>query len=136
MSGPFDRNGVIVAFFDDAWNGTTTVQWPNVSFKQPGLEEAYVRFSVLEGPEFQGEMANTGSRGFKGVGVIIISIFTKLGAGTKEPRELAATIEQIFRATKATGGVRFRAPYSEDIGETKGRYQFNVTIPFEWWAQY
>ena len=136
MSGPFDRNGVIVDFFKDAWGETTPIQWPNINFKTPGLEKPYVRFIVLEGPEFQGELANVGSRGFKGVGVIIISIFTKLGAGTKEPRELATTIEQIFRATKATGGVRFRAPYSEDIGKTQGWYQFNVTIPFEWWAQY
>lgn len=136
MSGPLDRNGVIIAFFEDAWEESTPIQWPNMTFKQPGLENAYVRFALLEGPEFQNEMANVGSRGFKGTGIIIISIFTELGRGTKEPRELAAIIEQIFRATKATGGVRFRAPYSEDIGETKGRYQFNVTIPIEWWAQY
>jgi hypothetical protein len=63
-------------------------------------------------------------------GIISINIWDKQGVGTVKSNQIADELVALF-TNKTIGTVETKAPYRTVLGETNGRYQTSVTVPFE-----
>lgn len=63
-------------------------------------------------------------------GSVIVEIWTPLGEGDGEARELGDLAASIFRGWES-GGLRFWAPRVVPLGERNGWYRVNMIAPFQ-----
>ncbi|MEE9140767.1 MAG: phage tail terminator-like protein [Alphaproteobacteria bacterium] len=106
---------------------TVPIHYDNVAGDPPAAS-SWVRLTVVEGDSFQVAMGST--RRFRDTGVAIVQVFTPLGSGDGEAREIADDVQGIFKGLTVSGVV-FRKPRAARIGPDGRFYQVNVTIPFQ-----
>jgi hypothetical protein len=122
------QNLEIQARFKAAWGTTTPVSYPNVSFTPPST--AWVRLTILSGEEsrltFGAETNN-----YRNVGVIVIQVFTPANQGNAAALALADQAAAVFRGW-CGATVRCRSATMREIGpDAAGKYQVNISIPFQ-----
>lgn len=106
---------------------TVPIHYDNVPGDPPS-ETPWVRLTIAEGDSFQVSLGST--RRFRDTGVAIVQVFTALGSGDGEAREIADDVQAIFKGITVSG-VIFRKPRAARIGPDGSFYQMNVTIPFQ-----
>ena len=94
-------------------------------FEQP--EGTWIRFSIIDGESVQASLGS--SKRHRSFGVAVAQIFTKIGIGDKEAREIADLIVTAFRST-TEDSVTYRTPYITVLGRVEDQLQVNVTIPY------
>ncbi len=104
----------------------TPVAWPGVSFTPPE-DAAWVRFHIAPAHAHQASLGATGSRLFRGSGLIFVQCFAPLGAGSGEAEELAEAACAVFRG-RSLSGMRFSGPRGESprvhvVGNDGAYYQ-------------
>ena len=104
----------------------TQIEFENVPFDDTKVDE-YISIYIREGSSEQSSLGTSGQ--YKITGVVIISIFTDSGIGTKDSRAMADAVSNIFRGVKL-GSILFQTPNGQPIRNTSGYFQFNVTVPF------
>jgi len=112
--------------FANAWGTTTPIAYENVPFTPPA--ETYVRLTILTGEERQASMGDAPL--YRHAGVIDVGIFAPIGSAAKSVAILADTIAEIFRGMQFAG-ITCRAPSVRSLGVQEGRYQVNVSVPFQ-----
>ena len=112
-------------------------QYDNAPFTRPttGL---WIRLSIVNGESNQVDLGNV--KTFRGVGLMVASIFAPIHTGDKASLALADKIATSFRSLNIFG-VRFRTPSINNVGEGRqgnareGRrgnlWQTNVVCPFQ-----
>jgi len=91
----------------------------------------WCRLSIRDGDNNQVATGGSGGNTFRRSGVMIAQLFSPLGLGDKDQREMAGKIEAVFRCTTISS-VKFRTPDMNTVGRTQGgdEWQVNVTCPF------
>lgn len=128
--------------FKDAWTIVEEhipIEFEGVDFSPPDPnpspaiaegeenEPAYLRFTMLDG---DGRQVSFGaSRRWRNVGVLVVSIFTPLGAGDGRARELADEAATILRGITVSG-VTLQAPGLRRIGKSGPWLQHNLNTPY------
>lgn len=110
--------------FTDAWSGTTPIAYGNVPFKRPP-HGPYVRITVLF---MESENAALG-KAVRDNGFAVIQIFTPKKEGERNNLVLADQANVVFQ-NKTFGKLTFYAGSVNQVGETEGYLQSNVSIPF------
>lgn len=113
------------------------VAWPNYGSNSggsfvPPVDRPYMRFYVAPGEARQLTIGDpAGQNRYRHLGLIVMQLYVFQGQGDGEALELADTAAAIFRNQKFSG-VWSLTPRINTIGETPdGRYQINVTIPYQ-----
>jgi hypothetical protein len=106
---------------------TVPIHYDNVPATPPAASP-WARLTIVEGASFQVSLG--ASRRFRDTGTAIVQVFTALGSGDGEAREIADDVQAIFKAI-TVAGVIFRKPSAARIGPDGRYYQVNVTIPFQ-----
>lgn len=104
----------------------TPVKYDNVDLDTSGMDE-YIAVYVLSGEGVQASLGVAGDYILSGV--LVIMIFTELGAGSQRPRAIADAMSDLFRGTKI-GDIVFKVPSGSRVAFDGSYYQFNLTIPF------
>lgn len=119
------RNRFAVQFV--AVRPTVPIHYDNVPGDPPSAS-SWVRLTIIEGDSFQISAGTT--RRFRDTGIAIVQVFTALGSGDGEAREIADDVQAIFKGITVSG-VIFRKPSASRIGPDGTFYQVNVTVPFQ-----
>jgi len=122
-------NAIAVRFRDEvATPRALATIYDNDPADPPKDGSLWCRFSVRDG---ESQRITAGVRQYRTVGVAIAQLFASLGEGTKDLREAAGAIVTAFRNVTADG-IRYGVPYLNNIGnDQNGKYQLNVTCPFQ-----
>ena len=105
---------------------TTAIDYENATAGEPALP--FIQISILDGAAVD---LSVQFQSIQYPGIISINIWAKQGTGTIESNQLADELLALF-TYKTIGIVETKAPFKTVLGESNGRYQTNVTIPFEW----
>jgi len=126
------QHAAIRARFAAAWNATAApVAWPNVAFTPP-VALHYVRFYIVDAESNQRTIGDPDGRNqYRSYGLIVAQIYALDGTGDNAALALADTAAAIFRNARFSG-VWALTPKIITVGAVDaGRYQINVTIPFQ-----
>lgn len=105
---------------------TTGIDWENSQSGEPALP--FIQVSILDGAAIDLALQ---FQSIQYPGFVSINIWDKQGSGTIQSNQLADELVTLF-TFQQIGIVETKAPYKTVLGETNGRYQTNITIPFEW----
>lgn len=117
------------ARFRTQWDTRTQVAWGNKNFTKPD-GAAWVRFSVQHAGAEAASVGAPGSNLKRHDGTVIIEIFVPKNQGEGALDDHCDTAAAIFRDHTSQQGLRFREPYTVNVGETGGWYKRNVLVPF------
>lgn len=106
------------------------VAYPNAPFTPPDSTTTWVRMSILDGESSQIELEHNDGSTYRRVGNLVAQIFGPIELGTGALMDLADAIAAAFRRVYVSP-VRFRVPSIDTIGRSEGRWQVNVTCPWE-----
>lgn len=127
-----DAESIIRQKFDTGWGTTTPIRWDNTDADlYPPDEKEWVRLSIQPGAAAQVAMPND----FRHSGIIFVQVFVEKGIGEGRALDLADAAAAIFRGQSANG-ITYRAPSPSKAGPREGYYQINVSIPYQWDAQF
>lgn len=119
----------ITSHFASGWG--TTIAYPNVHFEKPN--DKWVRLTVQ--PNL-GRAADIGASLERQSGLIFVQCFTPDNQGPYVPAELAQDVADKlrFKRLSRTGerDVRTYAATINDVGNSDGYYQMNVSVQFEY----
>lgn len=104
------------------------IKFDNVPFTFPSKKTSYIALTIQTGEGVQVAMS---PKRFRHVGIITCQIFAPEGKGTKEVGEITDRISAIFQGVQFSG-ITCRTASSIRVGETEGKFQINVNIPFFW----
>jgi len=121
------RNG-IMTYITNNWS-TTEIEYPNQNFDD-NLIEAWIRPVIIMGNSFIGELGSGGIG--EGGGVLMISIFVKLGTGTKTGNDYGDSLTTLFRKTDEIEGIVFDEPFVHNVGKEEKKNLFHImfTVDF------
>jgi hypothetical protein len=124
-------HSAITARFVTNWDAEQVpVAWPNAPFT-PEADKPYVRFYIMDGEAFQRTIGDpAGKNLYRNPGLIIAQIHGVLNTGEGATLALADVVAGIFRNRKFSG-IWSLTPKVTPVGVVDGRYQTNVTIPFQ-----
>ncbi len=105
---------------------TTSIDYENSPAGEPALP--FIQVTILDGAAVDLSLQ---FQSIQYPGIVSINIWDKQGTGTIQSNQLADELITLF-THKTIGTVETKAPYKTVLGESNGRYQTNVTIPFEW----
>lgn len=105
---------------------TTAIDWENSKAGEPALP--FIQPSILDGTAL-GLALDYQSIQYPGV--ISINVWLAQGSGTIVSNQLADELVTLF-THQQIGIVETKAAYKTVVGESNGRYQLNITIPYEW----
>jgi hypothetical protein len=108
-----------------------TTEYENVAFDRKGNTE-WVKLTILDGDAFSATLGST--KKVKHPGILVASIFTPRGAGSKDSRVIADSISDAFRNTRViNAGLEIDfgtpTPSNGDPGDPN-YYMKNVNVPF------
>lgn len=114
---------VIEDYFEDGWDSTPK------TFQNAGTVDGatWIRVSVL----FGDPVKRIGCK--RNIGRLIINIFTEVGASAQPARIIADNLESLAANQVISGediSIHMGTPSYSDQGESGGRYQSNLQIPF------
>ena len=127
------ERAAIEKYFSDNWT-TTPIQFDNVKFNKPN-DSKWVTITITTGSSTQITLGSDSPLN-RHVGTIIVQVFTQAGVGSKQAKELARDVANIFRRKvfniSATETILCREPTIQRVGvETDtGLYNLNVNISF------
>lgn len=105
---------------------TTAIDYENSKAGEPALP--FIQVAILDGAAVDLSLQ---FQSIQYPGIISVNIWDSQGSGTIQSNQLADELLALF-TFKTIGTVETKAPYKTVLGESNGRYQINVTIPFEW----
>lgn len=116
--------------FYDNFTGVASdkIAWDNVSYS-PIEGQAWVRFSV------QNNLSNFVSVGGPNVkvrkyGIVFVQVFTPEGNGTLLSDQIVDNVVNSLEAEQLTSGFTLQESSVQNIGNSNGWYQVNVSTPF------
>jgi hypothetical protein len=115
----------LTAFLNTNWVATP-IDWENSPSGDPALP--FIQPTILGGA------SNGISLGYATTrfpSVLSINLWFAQGSGTITPNQYADDLIDLFKGADIGTNVQCMAPYKTVLGEADGRYQINVTIPFE-----
>lgn len=115
----------LIAFLNTNWV-STPIDWENSPSGEPALP--FIQPTILNAA------SNGLSLGYESTrfpAVLSINIWFAQGSGTILPNQYADDLIDLFKGVDIGTNVQCMAPYKTVLGEADGRYQINVTIPFE-----
>ena len=118
----------IESLFSAQWGSTTAICYGNVAFNPDSYAE-WVRISLISGSSQEQTIGTPSQPFYRHQGLVVVSIFTPLGAGESRGRVLAQQVTDIFKS-RHLNNIRFRSPYLTNIGPAGSYHQFNVNAPF------
>jgi hypothetical protein len=122
-------NTAILGAFTASWATATPIEMPNHQFNPP--QGSWVRPTIKMGSSSIGELGSQGV-GIR-TGVVMVSIFTLKGLGSKPGSLLADRAEKIFRR-KDISGISFNEPDSDDKGaDDNGYWHTLMSVDFTTW---
>lgn len=102
------------------------VEYPNAKFKVPD-NKLWMRWTFIPGEQQQASIGS--AKTYRTPGVMIVQIFVPRDTGTALVRQWTNTIENAFLSVSA-GGIQWKTPHVEVIGNRGGWWQTNVVCPF------
>ena len=135
----------IIALFRTAWlagveSATVPLTYEDVKGDQPegprtgeaASNAPWARVTVRTTQSRQASLANhAGQSNWETLGIITINIFTPAGDGLRLAHKLAKTAQEAFRGvTTSPGGIWFRNPRIEPVGQDGPWYMTNVLAEF------
>lgn len=125
-----DADDEMVALFKAAWDTTTfPCQYPNASWPDVGPKGPWARLAIDYMFGRQYAFGGPEKALFEKSGWIYIYIYTPIGSGTKQGRDLMQTALKAFEGKRTTSDVWFRNVRMESEGRgTGGDRGFWVTI--------
>ena len=94
---------------------------------------AWARVSVKSTDRSQVTLVgDTGSRRFRGLGLVTVEIYTPRGDGKTLALTLAKVAVDAFEGVSTTNGVIFRRVRPVDVGPDANKYHYNVLAEFEY----
>lgn len=106
------------------------VKYQNIPFNQPS-NESFVALFIFSGANDQITLG-TGPL-IRNVGMVDMQVFTPIGEGMKEAREIIDVLDTIYARQTLTEGsvvIEFRDPEIMEKGEQDSWYQINAAYPF------
>lgn len=126
-----DLSAIVEPMFKTAWEAlhpTIPIVWDG-SDKYFKNGKTHVDFAILPATSDRADLGDS-HRLHRLTGFINVNIYVKKGTGTREAQEYSDNAADIFR-DRTTGGVLFRSPVPDRIGESGGFFQYNVSVPFQ-----
>jgi len=90
-------------------------------------DSLWIRLAILLGTKEQVSLGD--KKRFRQPGIIVASIFTQIGKGTKDSDSLADSITTAFQA-QTVNGVVYMTPYQVPVGRQGQDWQANINCPF------
>ena len=118
---------VILSVFKDVWDTTGyPVQWDDHSSDVPDATTPWARATVQHDSSGQSSLANAnGAKLFANTGSLFVQIFTPIGGGLVEARQLAQKVVNQF--SRVNSPVSFFRPRMRESGKS-GAFQMTLVI--------
>jgi len=123
------RNEILKKFLSE-FNGDFPIETDNKILNKPATPATWVRINVKFNKENQDSLGIIGNRRYKGLGLIIIQVFTPINKGTNDNDTTANACKVLLDGIRIgslhiyNGGVR-------TIGSDGEYYQQNVNFEFQ-----
>lgn len=125
---PEEIRSVIMSHTMSSWATCTEIAFPNQDFNAPSDGSSWIRPVVKMGDSVVGELGDDGV-GWRS-GVLMNSIFTKPGDGSKVAMDLATRFEGMFRR-RCLSGVIFDEPSTGEGRVENSWYHVMVIVNFQ-----
>lgn len=113
--------------FATQWDEDEPVKYDNIDFTPP-IDGSYAALEIHSNPGIC--ISTSGSHLLeRTTGLIVVTIYTPLGVGTRPGRLLADTAADIFRFAQF-GGIQCRGAEIKRIGEHEGKFIYVVRVPY------
>lgn len=113
--------------FKAAW-GVRLAEYPNLKFTKPAISVTWARWTMSHADGAQATLSGpVGSRRFSRAGVILIEVYTPLGAGLKVPYDTAQIALGAYEGKRTPSDVWFRNCRIVDEGPGRGENK-------AWWC--
>lgn len=115
----------IVAFLNTNWTDTP-IDWENSPGGEPSLP--FIQPTILNAAAAN---LSLGAQSVRFPAILSINIWAKQGTGTTIPNRHADTLLGLLSNKDIGTNVETFAAFKTVLGEADGRYQINITVPFE-----
>ena len=138
MAGRQEAVDLILNRFSDHWaanaTGAPPLAWDGLTFTPPRNLSPWARVTVRHGTSDIATLGGEGNRVWRSPGLVIIQVFTDLGANRKVNDDLVETAIAAFRGVSVGTDprVRFRRIDAREIGADGPWWQTNVTVDFDY----
>lgn len=126
----------ILTLFHATWDAQTppvpAVLHEDRKQDPPEDGSAWVEVAIRHFDGGQKTMGQVGSRRFNSVGVVVVSVHTKLGGGLVESDTLVQVAKNAFEGKRTSDGVWFRNVRDQEVGSDGASYKVDVLADMEY----
>jgi len=135
LRGRFYTQWKTARSYTDAQMGVTSdrsdvrVAWGNKNTEPPN-DVPWVRFNVRHSGADPASVGDSARAMHRHDGMVIVEVFVPLDSGEGTVDEYCDTVAGIYRNHTSQQGLRFRSPFTVNVGQSGAWYKRNVLIPF------